>query len=652
MFLRFTAIVMMTMASIGAMAEPDRPNILWLSTEDISAHLGCYGDPDAITPTLDTLAEKGLRYDNAFTTAPVCAPNRSAIITGMYQMSIGTHHMRSGGEGTKRSIHPKLPPEIVPFPKLLKDAGYYVTNNSKQDYNFEYEGEIWDASSKYAHWSNRPTNDTPFFAVFNYTNTHEGSVRSNKTAFAQKTARLTDDQRRNPDDLLIPPYHADTPTIRRQWANLHELVTGMDYWVASHLAELEAAGLADDTIVMFWSDHGTGLPRHKRWVTDSGVKVPLIVYVPEKWQSKYGVTPGTVVDELVSSVDFAPTVLNMLGVDIPDVMQGQPFLGDNLPEPRKYVYGGRDRMDERYDMIRFIRDKHHKLVVNYMPFKSYNQYMNTAEKSPVQQEMHKLAEDGRLPNTAAWFIRETKPSLEFYDLEADPHELVNWFDTMDDATDNKEKRYALLGAINDWGREIGDLGLIPEPELARLEEKYGYRYHIYSKLNEETSGFYHLLHGMIPFNLGPELSKYPNMPEFRNLYKQLENKWGGHGMASQHPSIRYWATVGLGRFEKPHPLLVKRLKDRSALVRIAAADALISFENHREAALDILTTELQSEEEWIRLYAVTALDEAGELARPALPLLKDALKDTHNKYVVRIANHAVNVLEGSNNSVR
>lgn len=245
--------------SIAASADQSRPNILWLSTEDISAHLGCYGDPDAITPTLDALAARGIRYTRAFTTAPVCAPNRSAIITGMYQMSIGTHHMRSGGEGTERSIKPKLAPEIRMFPELIREAGYYTTNASKEDYYFDDSGRIpWNESGKNAHWKNRPETDTAFFAVFNYTDTHEGSVRSSPAAYRKKTERLTDAQRRDPAALTIPPYHADTPTIRRQWANLHELVTGMDYWVADHLQALEDEDVAEDTIVVFWSDHGDG----------------------------------------------------------------------------------------------------------------------------------------------------------------------------------------------------------------------------------------------------------------------------------------------------------------------------------------------------------------------------------------------------------
>ncbi|MFP6582796.1 MAG: HEAT repeat domain-containing protein, partial [Candidatus Hydrogenedentota bacterium] len=366
----------------------------------------------------------------------------------------------------------------------------------------------------------------------------------------------------------------------------------------------------------------------------------------------YKVVPGTVVDDLVSTVDLAPTTLNMLGLDVPEVMQGQAFLGDNLSEPRSYIFGGRDRMDERYDMIRFIRDKQHKLVVNYMPQKSYNQYMNTAEKSPVQQELNRLAKIGRLPEEAIWVIRQTKPVVEFYDLEKDPNELHNLIEDPDSGVLKDEKYIKYFNELMIWAEDIGDLGLIPEPELARLGEKYGYRYHIYDKLEEDSPGFYKTLHSMIPFTLGPRLSDYPNNPALARQYKQMVNHWGGRAMGSASPSVRYWATTGMGQFGRAHPLLVKRLKDRSQLVRIAAAQALIAFENHQEISLNVLVEGLQSDDEWIRLQAATALDESGELARPAIPALKEALNDRENKYVARVANHAVNVLEGTDNQVR
>jgi uncharacterized sulfatase len=630
-----------------ATAESSRPNILWLSTEDISAHLGCYGDPDAITPNLDALAARGVRYSRAFTVAPVCAPNRSSIITGMYPASIGTHHMRSGGEGVERSIKPKLPPEIKPFPIYLRDAGYYCTNNSKRDYNFEETVEIWDESSKRGHWKNRPSKDTPFFAVFNYTDTHEGSIRSNPQQFAAKTKRLTPDQRRDPSKLTIPPYHPDTPVVRDQWRNIHELITGMDYWVADHLKALEEAGLAENTIVVFWSDHGTGLPRHKRWVYDSGVHVPLIVYAPEKWQKKFDITPGTVVDDLVSSIDLGPSTLNLAGVEIPTHMQGQPFLGADLPEPREYVFGGRDRMDERYDMIRYVRNDRYKLIVNYMAHKPYLQYTNTAQKSPVHQEYQRLISIHALPAGSNWVIQERKPQFEFYDLESDPNEVNNLLVSMEDTNDAQRRILTPLFRIQyEWMRRTGDMGIVPEAELNRLERKHNYRA-MATHLEESNSGA--LVWRAIELVCRSDVD-----------FERVVSSSGAEMMAMLqtavevgHPTLRYWATLALGRMPNAqHELATGMTEDESMVVRIAAAQALVGESRYQAYALSILEQGLRDDDEWIRLQAATALDEIGELARPAIPALKAALNDKHNKYVVRVVNHSLNVLEDTNNQVR
>lgn len=650
--------IFLTLLTVGIAfhsAAQDRPNILWLSIEDISPHLGCYGDPDAITPTVDALAAKGLRYANAFTVAPVCAPNRSAIITGMYQMSIGSHHMRSGGEGENGSKKPKLPDDYKPFPMYLREAGYYATNSSKEDYNFVYDGQIWDASNNDAHWSNRPTKDTPFFAVFNFGDTHEGSVHSNPEAYAKKTARLTAEQRRDPDKIHVPPYHPDTPIVRRQWANVHELITAMDYWVADHLQALEDAGVADNTIVIVWSDHGTGLPRHKRYIYDSGIHVPLIVCVPEKWQKLYKVKPGTVMEDLVSSVDFAPTMLNMLGLDIPAYMQGQPFLGPDRPAPRTYVFGGRDRMDERRDMIRYVRSDRFKLIANYMPEQPYLQYFNTGQQSPVQQELDRLEAAGQLPPGTEWAARDTKPQLEFYDMLNDPNEtynLLNDFGMSVMEFDHFEQyREDMFAALLQWQDQINDLGLIPESELARLEAELGSRLAIMENLNKEHPNFEALMVNMHPFMTGPPLEDYPRESALEQRFASLMDMWSDVLESGPVP-LRYRATVALGQVKLPHPLLLKALQDDAAIVRIAAAQALAPHRDFQEPALEVLKTETKSEHEWVRHYAVLALDELGEVARPALPELKAALEDKDNKYVVRVANHAINALEGTNNDVR
>ncbi|MCP4639616.1 MAG: sulfatase-like hydrolase/transferase, partial [bacterium] len=228
----------------------EQPNVLWLSCEDIGPHLGCYGDPLAHTPTLDQMAREGVRYANAYTTAGVCAPNRSSIITGVHATTLGTHHMRSGGEGVLHSVKPSLPEGIRCFPAYLREAGYYCTNNAKQDYQVPTPPDTWDESSKKAHWRDRPDPETPFFAVFNYTGSHEGSIRLSAKQHAERTKRLTDTQRQNPDDMTPPPFHPNTEIVRREWAELYELITAMDYWLADMLEQLEEDGLADNTIVI------------------------------------------------------------------------------------------------------------------------------------------------------------------------------------------------------------------------------------------------------------------------------------------------------------------------------------------------------------------------------------------------------------------
>jgi len=305
--------------------QQKRPNILWLSCEDINPNLGCYGDKNAKTPTLDKLASEGILYKNAFTVAGVCAPNRSSIITGMYASTLGTHNMRSGGEGVKRSNKPHLPEPIKCFSEYLRNAGYYCTNNYKEDYNFVTPETAWDESSRQAHWKNRPKGK-PFFAVFNYTGTHEGHIRLSDEKHAEVTKRLTLEQRQDPSKLKLPPYYPDTPITRKYWARYYELITALDYWIADHLKELDDAGLAEDTIVFFWSDHGVGMPRAKRWLYDSGTHIPLIVRIPEKFRQNGQGQPGTVDEQLVSSVDFAPTVLNLVGLPIPDYMPGRPLV--------------------------------------------------------------------------------------------------------------------------------------------------------------------------------------------------------------------------------------------------------------------------------------------------------------------------------------
>lgn len=612
-----------TAAAASHAADP-RPNILWISCEDISPHLGCYGDPCAITPHLDRLASEGVRYTHAFTTAGVCAPCRSGIITGMYQTTLGTHHMR---------CQAVLPESVRPFPIALREAGYYCTNNSKTDYQFRHPAETWDASSGKAHWKNRGAGQ-PFFAVFNFTGCHESGI-AGEAKYRDVTKGLTARQRQDPQTVAatLPPYYPATDVVLEDWKRNYELITAMDAWAGRLIAEVEEAGLLDNTIIMFWSDHGVGLPRAKRWLYDSGTHIPLIVRVPERLRKADQDAAGTVCDKLVSSIDFAPTVLSLAGVPIPEVMQGQAFLGPQAVAPRDYVYGARDRMDERYDIIRAVRDTRYRYIRNYEPLKPFYQYMNTPEKGATMRELRRLHASGDLPPAAEAFMAEIKPVEELYDLEHDPHEIHNL--AADPA--HAERLAAMREVHARWVRETRDIGLIPEPEIERREAAAGSRFAILAESGDTD----------LPARLGRVAalasSGIAAVPQLL--------------AAADDPdaAVRYWAATGLGNVGLPakptgQATAERLLTDDASVVRVAAARALIRMEEPG-VAVPLLIDELASDEQWTRLHAAIALDEAGDVARPAEAALDRALTDQPNKYIVRVANKALNDLNGTANVV-
>ena len=423
----------------------DRPNILWITTEDICPDLHCYGDAQAITPTIDRFATEGARYTNAFSIAGVCAPSRSAIITGMYPTTIGTHHMRCQGVP---------PPYVHCFTETLRAAGYYCSNNVKTDYNFDPPLTAWDESSNTAHWRKREKNQ-PFFSVINFITTHESKIRASEEEYARLTRLLKPEERHQPEAANIPPYYPDTPLVRNDWARYYDLITAMDKQVAEILQQLEEDGLAENTIVFFYGDNGRGLPRAKRWIYDAGLHIPLIV----RWPG--GLEPGMVIDDLVSFIDFGPTVLSLAGVEVPKTMQGRPFLGEQAAPPREYVFAARDRMDETYDIIRAVRDKRFKYIRNYQACKPYAQYIDYMEQMPTMKEMRRLNKEGTLQGPERLYFLPEKPEEELYDTQNDPHEIHN-------LAGDPAFRQVLehLRAVHEkWRDETQDLGLIPEDEL-------------------------------------------------------------------------------------------------------------------------------------------------------------------------------------------
>jgi uncharacterized sulfatase len=435
--------------------DSPRPNILWISTEDISPTLGCYGDKYATTPNLDKFAAQGVRYELAFTHAPVCAPARSGIITGMYPTSIGTTWMRCAG----------VPPvEARCFPEYLRAAGYYCTNNSKTDYQFSPPGSAWDDCSGKAHWRNRPDKRQPFFAVFNITVTHESQTRSFKPGQSFE---------HDPAKAPVPPYYPDTQIVRENIACYYDRVSQMDKQARKILDELDADGLAENTIVWFWGDHGWGLTRGKRFLYESGLRVPLLVRVPQslgKWAGAgdaAAVAPGRVDGEMVSFIDYAPTMLSLAGAKVPSHMHGRAFMGPQKPSrPREYVFGGRDRMDETYDFSRTVRDKKFRYIRNYTPYLPLSQPIDYMDQTPILKEMRRLHAAGKLPDGPQMqFFRPTKPVRELYDVLADPHNVNNLADDPKYAEVVKRMQQAL----DDWMKLIGDIGFVPESDFDAIK---------------------------------------------------------------------------------------------------------------------------------------------------------------------------------------
>ena len=438
---------------------PDtRPNVLWYSLEDTSPRFGCYGDDIAETPTLDGLAENGVRYPNACSTAGVCAPSRNAIITGCYQTRTGGHHMRT------KHTHPDAPDLPTPygavpphyvraFTERLREAGYYCSNNDKTDYQFEPNGDApvtaWDASHSGAHWRDRADDQQPFFSVFNPTRTHESGM------WPDDTPPETD-----PAAVEIPEYLPDTPGVREQIARQYDNIAQSDAELSDLLDQLEADRELENTYIFIWSDHGEGLPRAKRSLYDSGINIPLIVAGPD-------LPAGEVRDAPISLVDLGPTVLELTGVEPPPWMDGQPFLGDG-PDVRERdaAFAARDRMDETYDMVRAVRSRQYKYIRNYYPANPRLQWIPYRAQGPAMQDLLDLHAAGELePPMSALF--EPRPAEELYDLHGDPHETNNL------ATDptHRETLVEHRRLLDEWRAEYDPWG--ERSERSMVEAMHG-----------------------------------------------------------------------------------------------------------------------------------------------------------------------------------
>lgn len=435
--------------SINGMSQTkvDQPNILWIVCEDIGPYVGAYGDKGVKTPNIDQLAREGTKYTKAFTTAGVCAPSRSSIITGMYQTSLGTQHMRTGGNPKNLPLAPYsavIPSYVKCFPEYLRAAGYYCTNNVKQDYQFTPPVTVWDENSAAASWRNR-SEDQPFFSVFNLAITHEMNL------FIRQKEPLSTD----PNQVEVPVYYPDTETARNDIARQISNIELMDQQVGQLLDMLKEDGLYENTYIFFYSDHGGALPWMKRELLDRGIHIPLVIKFPNGENA--GISDG----QMVSGVDFPPTVLSLAGIPVPLYMQGKAFLGrQKSKSPRKYIFAARDRMGTEYDRVRAVRDERYKYIYNYMPEKPYYQDLNFRKDVPLMKEILALKENNELDSiTMTWF--NTKQEEELYDTQNDPNELNN---LVNDPT-YRDKLEEMRAAFHVWSTTTGDRGELPEKQM-------------------------------------------------------------------------------------------------------------------------------------------------------------------------------------------
>lgn len=550
----------------GEAVEGSRPNILWVTSEDNSYHwIGCYGNKDAETPNIDQLAADGIRYRYAYSNAAVCAVARNTLILGRYACSTGTHNMRSR--------YP-VPSSFRTYPSFLRDAGYYCVNRSKTDYNFRTDDKShWDECSSKAHWKNR-SEGQPFFAVFNTTISHESSLFQKKTEGYRQKGTIPATPSRDPASVKLPPHYPDTPEIRQDWVTYMDIVTAMDRQIGDWLAELDDEGVRDNTIIFYYSDHGGILPRAKRYINDTGTRVPMVVSFPKKWQHLAPAESGTVSDRPVAFIDLPPTVFSLAGVEIPEQFQGRAFAGKAAVEKEPYAFLFGQRFDSR--MLRFVRavtDGKYRYIRNFHPHRHRGILAGYPHGQVGWQSLFRLKQAGKLNDVQSAYWSIPQPVEELYHTEKDPWELKNL------ANDPKhQKRLARMReATLDKMREIGDTGLVPES--------------MYEGISKDSTVYDYVHNDDFPYEdvLGTALAAADGGD---GVLQKLHA-----AMAHDHPVMRYWGATGCtiqgetsveGRSQ-----LKKLLKDSSPSVRLAAAEALYAVgdkETGFAGLIDILKT--------------------------------------------------------------
>ena len=443
-------------------------NVVWISCEDMGPILGSYGNDIIKTPNLDKLASEGVRYTNAYSTVGVCAPSRFSIITGMYPARLGAHNMRTGDyhnyktpeevshrknigvidkEGKNIPEYEVVPPtHVKPFTEILRSKGYYCANNFKCDYQFNAPFTAWDEVSSTVSYRDAPK-DKPFFYVWNTLLTHESRIweRSNQPLTV------------NPEDIIIPSYFPDIPEVRNDIARKYSNIEAMDKKVGELMNQLEEDGMLDNTIIMFWSDHGGNLLRQKRAVGNSGLNVPLIIRYPNKMDA------GKVDERIVSLMDLGPTVLSLLNIEPPKHYDGKAIAGPYEDDPREYAFGTADRFDESTDMQRSVLDGRYVYVKNFLPELPLIYRNKYRERITMNSKLIQMDSFNMLEGDAAYIFMKTKPVEEFYDLANDPYEVHNIIDNPKYSKRINDFR----AALENWQKEINDQGFIAENKLVK-----------------------------------------------------------------------------------------------------------------------------------------------------------------------------------------
>lgn len=553
-----------------------QPNILWITCEDITTMQGSYGDPVANTPNLDKLASEGIQFNHAYSTAAVCSPARSCLVTGVYATSLGTQNLRSEFA---------IPKEIKTLPHILRDHGYYCSNNYKEDYNFT-DPTIWDESSKTAHWRNRAA-DQPFFSVFNFETTHQSQIFGDDEAFFNKYGKLLSDSERNTaESMHLAPYYFESQEVRKLWARYYDLVTIMDRQVADILKQLQEDGLAENTIIFYFSDHGTGMPRAKRALNNSGVQVPFIVHVPKQFKSLVKTSEEQLSESIVSFVDFPPTVLSLVGIDKPSYMQGSDFFAEEDEASSKFAFATSDRVDEAFELSRTVKSKRYSYIRNFLPHLPLIQPNFYSDQSEIMKELYRLKDsigfDGMTEAQQSMWLPRRFPE-ELYDLASDPHEVNNL--ARDPAHTNI--LLEIRGALKDWMIKTHDTGLVPE----------GY---LLEKTKSKTA-----------YEVAQDPAVYPieSILNLNNLILEAEinDLQIAAKLKDDHELIRFWAAVSLQYVQNPRQTAIDELKnsleDTSLLVRLAAAETLCSFNNCSENVQKVILDGLKAENEAVMLYA-------------------------------------------------